>query len=96
MCKANKGAAGVDGVRFEDLNNIESSDQLIKTLRAELVNGTYKPLPVKRVQISKDNRRTRNLGIPSIRDRIVQMECTLVLSPVLSLIFTVIATVVVA
>jgi retron-type reverse transcriptase len=54
LCKANKGAAGVDGVRFEDLNSIESSGQLIKTLRAELVNGTYKPLPVKRVQIPKD------------------------------------------
>jgi len=82
LCKANKGAAGVDGVRFEDLNSIESSGQLIKTLRAELVNGTYKPLPVKRVQIPKDNGKTRNLGIPSIRDRIVQMACTLVLSPV--------------
>jgi len=66
-----RGAVGVDGVRFEDLNSIEIYGQLIKTLIVELVNGTYKPLPVKRVQIPKDNGRTRNLGIPSIRDRIV-------------------------
>ena len=82
LCRANRGAAGVDGVSFEDLKSIEASGQLIKTLRAELVEKTYQPLPVKRVQIPKDNGKTRNLGIPSIRDRIVQMACTLVLSPV--------------
>lgn len=82
LCRANNGAAGVDGISFKDLNSIELSGELIKTLRAELVEGIYKPLPVKRVQIPKDNGKTRNLGIPSIRDRIVQMACTLVLSPI--------------
>ena len=82
LCRANRGAAGVDGVSFDDIDKNGSSQQLITTIKEALVTRTYRPLPVKRVQIPKGNGKTRNLGIPSIRDRVVQMACTLVLSPI--------------
>lgn len=82
LCKANKGKAGVDGVTFDDLKSIETSGRLIKTLKEELESGCYIPQPVKRVLIPKDNGKTRRLGIPCIRDRIVQMACVIVLSPI--------------
>jgi RNA-directed DNA polymerase len=71
QAKANAGAAGVDGVRFED---IESSgvERWLAELRQELVEETYRPQPVRRVMIPRPSGGERPLGIPTIRDRVVQ------------------------
>ena len=68
--KRNKGAAGVDGITVDDLLPYlrENKEELI----AELKDGSYKPSPVKRVEIPKPNGGTRKLGIPTVVDRMVQ------------------------
>lgn len=66
----NKGAAGVDGITFEDLPRfLEKHGEKIKQ---KLRNGTYIPAPVKRVDIPKPNGGTRMLGIPTLLDRTIQ------------------------
>ncbi len=66
----NKGAAGVDGITFEDLSQfLEKHGEKIKQ---KLRNGTYIPAPVKRVDIPKPNGGTRMLGIPTLLDRTIQ------------------------
>ena len=81
QAKANAGAAGVDGVRFED---IESSgvELWLAALRQELVEGTYRPAAVRRVLIPKPGGGERPLGIPTIRDRVVQTAVVLILEPI--------------
>ena len=80
-CRANVGAAGVDGETFE---RIETRDQnhWLETLREELVSGEYAPKPLLRMWIPKSNRGQRPLGIPTIRDRVVHMAVVLILSPI--------------
>ena len=68
-------AAGVDGVsvpRFQ-----RSRDKLLEELRLELKRGTYRPQPLRRVEIPKANGKMRQLGIPCLRDKIVQEAITL-------------------
>lgn len=81
QAKANAGAAGVDGVRFED---IESSgvDRWLAELEQELMEETYRPQPVRRVMIPKPGGGERPLGIPTIRDRVVQTAVVLILEPI--------------
>lgn len=81
LARANHGAPGVDGESFED---IESKDlkQWMNGLREELRNRTYEPQPVRRVMISKPGGGERPLGIPTIRDRVVQTAVKLVLEPI--------------
>lgn len=80
--KANGGAAGVDGVRVEDLAKGHGYRSLLSELKEELRTETYRPQPVKRVYIPKANGKLRPLGIPTVRDRIVQTACKLVLEPI--------------
>jgi RNA-directed DNA polymerase len=82
LAHANAGAPGVDGINFAD---IESSgvDEWLNGLCEELVSKTYRPMPVRRVMIPKPGGTgERPLGIPCIRDRVVQTAAKLVLEPI--------------
>lgn len=77
---ANKGAAGVDGITVEEeLDYLrENKDRIINQIKKR----RYKPQPVKRVQIPKENGKMRNLGIPTVTDRIIQQAIFQVISPI--------------
>ena len=78
---ANQGAAGVDHVSVEQF--ARQLDGQIAELSQQLRGGTYRPLPVRRVQIPKPgSRETRPLGIPAVRDRVVQGAVRHVLEPI--------------
>ena len=83
LVRARGGAAGVDGVT---IGMIEASsrgpDGLVEDLHEELRNKRYRPLPVRRVNIPKPDGRQRPLGIPTVRDRVVQTAALLVLEPI--------------
>ncbi len=81
QAKANAGAAGVDGVRFEDIEAL-GVEQWLAELRQELVEETYRPHPVRRVMIPKPGGGERPLGIPTIRDRVAQTAVVLILEPI--------------
>jgi len=80
-CRANAGAAGVDGETFERIEAQGRKGWLGK-LREELTTGAYVPTPLLRVGIPKSNGGQRPLGIPCIRDRVVQMAAMLVIGPI--------------
>ena len=81
--RANNGSAGVDNITFGMLEDeVGAVEKLIAQIEKELKEKTYKPLPIKRVDIPKANGKTRPLGIPCIRDRLVQMAVLLVLEPI--------------
>lgn len=77
---ANKGVAGVDGITVEEEYEYlkENKDRIINQIRKR----KYKPQPVKRVQIPKENGKMRNLGIPTVTDRIIQQAIFQVISPI--------------
>ena len=75
--KANKGAAGIDGMTFEDLAPYLKEHW--PTIRAQLLDGTYKPQPVRRVEIPKASGGQRPLGIPTVLDRFIQQAVMQVL-----------------
>jgi RNA-directed DNA polymerase len=80
LVKANRGAAGVDGVETFDVLGQET--EFLAKLKEELRTQTYKPLPVRRVNIPKPDGGLRPLGIPCVRDRIAQQAARLVLEPI--------------
>jgi RNA-directed DNA polymerase len=80
-CKDNRGAAGVDGQTFADIE-AGGERRWLEELAKELQGKTYQPRPVKRVWIPKADGKQRPLGIPTIRDRVVQMAAVLVLEPI--------------
>src|SRR3981081_2592340 len=80
-CKANGGAAGVDGQKFEDIEAY-GVERWWDELAQELKSRTYQPLPVRRVYIPKPDGKQRPLGVPAIRDRGGEMAAVLVLEPI--------------
>ena len=83
--RANRGAAGVDGVSVERF--AARSDVYLTELSSALREGTYRPQPVRRVDIPKGDGRTRPLGIPAVKDRVVQTAVKLVIEPVFEAAF---------
>jgi len=81
LAKKNDGAPGIDGVTFEAIEE-GGVDGFIAQLRDELVTRRYRPMRNRRVEIPKDNGKVRVLGIPSIRDRVVQGALKLILEPI--------------
>lgn len=78
--KKNKGAAGIDGQSVQDFaQNLESN---LKQLLLELQEKRYQPQPVKRVEIDKDDGSKRLLGIPTVRDRVVQQCLSNIMTPI--------------
>jgi RNA-directed DNA polymerase len=81
LARDNAGAPGVDGVSFAEIEK-QGLEAWLAGLRKELVAKTYRPDPVRRVMISKPDGGERPLGIPTIRDRVVQTAAKLVLEPI--------------
>jgi RNA-directed DNA polymerase len=82
MARKNNGAAGMDGVTFEAIEE-SGAEKFLQQIRNELVTNTYRPTPVRRKEIPKDGgNKVRVLSIPAIRDRVVQGALKLILEPI--------------
>lgn len=79
--RKNKGSAGVDGKTIEEIES-KGEIQFLKEIQKELESGEYKPQNVKRVYIPKSNNEKRALGIPTVKDRVVQMAMKIVIEPI--------------
>lgn len=77
---ANKGGAGIDGMRVEELRDYMNANWT--TLRQSILERSYKPAPVRRVEIPKPNGGVRKLGIPTVVDRTLQQAIVQVLTPI--------------
>lgn len=81
MAKVNNGAPGIDGVTFDAIEGA-GVEPFLESIRGELVQGTYKPARNRKKEIPKGNGKVRVLGIPNIRDRVVQGAMKLILEPI--------------
>lgn len=83
MARANKGVAGIDGVTFEDIEaGPDGVEGFLDEIQESLAAKTYQPSAVLRAWIPKPDGRKRPLGIPTIRDRVIQMAALLILEPI--------------
>ena len=78
--KKNKGAGGVDGMKVDELLQYLRDNG--EEIRQTILVGKYRPNPVRRVEIPKDNGKTRKLGIPTAVDRVIQQAIAQVLTPI--------------
>lgn len=79
--KSNKGSAGIDRQTVKDIEAI-GVDKILEELQIKLMEGTYNPPPVRHVEIPKGKDATRPLGIPTVKDRIVQTAMKIVIEPI--------------
>ncbi|MDR6880025.1 reverse transcriptase domain-containing protein, partial [Bacillus sp. 3255] len=78
--KANKGSHGIDGMKVDEL--LQYLKENGESLKQSILDGKYRPNPVRRVEIPKENGKKRNLGIPTVVDRVVQQAIAQVLTPI--------------
>ena len=83
---ANKGAGGVDEVTIEELGNYIKENW--EGIREQIRHREYKPMPVRRVEIPKPNGGVRNLGIPTVIDRVIQQGIVQVINPMCKPLFS--------
>jgi group II intron reverse transcriptase/maturase len=84
--ESNKGAAGVDGIEVQDLHSFLKEHWL--EVREALESGKYRPSPVRRVEIPKPDGGVRQLGIPTVLDRLIQQAIAQVLTPMFEMVFS--------
>lgn len=79
--KANQGSHGIDGMGVDEL--LQYLRENGETIKQAILDGTYRPNPVRRVEIPKeDGKKKRNLGIPTVVDRVIQQAIAQVLTPI--------------
>jgi retron-type reverse transcriptase len=80
--KKNRGASGIDGQGIKVIEDKAGVEEFLKGIHEELEGKTYRPQPIRRTYIPKPNGDLRPLGIPTIRDRVVQMAVKIVIEPI--------------
>lgn len=78
--KANKGAGGIDGITVDEIDRYLRENWV--DIRDKIRKRKYKPKPVRRVEIPKSNGGVRNLGIPTVVDRVIEQAIAQVLTPI--------------